>query len=422
MSSKSVSIKLFEPTQPQIDALDIMYNKAPLFTVLAFGRQTGKTFLTILDAITYALNNEMVSILYVSPTYENNGRIMDLVDKVFIGNEHAKNLVFSKIKYKEQEYEFKNGSRIDMRSSEQGDSLRGRTQDRIYIDEAAFMKHSFIMKVLVPMVTRTNGKLVLTSTFNGRNWFYKMFQRGQDDANEKNVISLLRTYQDLDDPDVNAVIEGLRSEMPKEAFAQEVLCRPISKDTLFIDVETCIHEHDLKDNEPVCIGIDIGISNDFTVVTVINTKNEVVEIDRFNMREDHLSHKEFKDRLMSLYYKYFDRLIAAYFEVNNQELLLEELEDEYKNSYKLIPFLTTPTNKPKMINMLIKLFEQGAIKIPDYDVLIEELYGFKSKKNIVTGKLQYTNIGVDHDDTVMSLAIAVWCVAEEVNCGIIEFF
>jgi hypothetical protein len=123
--------------------------------------------------------------------------------------------------------------------------------------------------------------------------------------------------------------------------------------------------------------------------------------------------------------KYTDnnRLVACYFEVNNQELLLETLEDEYpKYAYNILAHLTTATNKPKMINLLIKLFEEADIMIPNYDVLIEELYGFKSKQNIITGKLQYTNSGVDHDDTVMSLAIAAYCVEEEGNSGIIEFY
>lgn len=420
--SEKVNIKLYEPTQPQIDALHVMYgDNPPLFTLLAYGRQTGKTYMAILDAITYALNNPETDILFISPTYENNGRIMDVVDKVFINNRPVKELVFKKIKYKEQEYEFFNGSRVDMRSAEQGDTLRGRTQHRIYIDEMAFMKRSFIFKVVVPMVTRTGGRIIGTSTFNGRNWWYKLYQRGQDEENKETVVSLLRTYLDLNDPEVEKVVMSLKSEMTKEEFAQEVMCRPISKDTLFLDVEDCIGYVDSEDNTPVCIGIDVGISNDYTVVTVIDTKYRVIEIDRFNVREDHLSPKEFKDRIMKLYYKYFDRLIAAYFEANNNELLLEELEDEYKDSYKLLGFLTTPTSKPKIINFLIKLFEEADILIPDFDVLLEELYGFKSKKNAITGKLQYTNIGVDHDDTVMSLAIACECVREESYSGVIQF-
>ena len=80
----NTQIKLYKPTQPQIDALDIMYSKdPPLFTLLAYGRQTGKTYMAILDAITYALNNDAVDILFISPTYENNNRIMSVVDKLF---------------------------------------------------------------------------------------------------------------------------------------------------------------------------------------------------------------------------------------------------------------------------------------------------------------------------------------------------
>ncbi len=67
------------------------------------------------------------------------------------------------------------------------------------------------------------------------------------------------------------------------------------------------------------------------------------------------------------------------------------------------------------------MFEDNDIKIPENEQLVEELYGFKSKKNAITGKIQYTNIGVAHDDMVISLAIACECVREEYGSGIIEF-
>ena len=425
MSKKrDIQVRLYNPTQPQVDALNIIHgDNPPLFTVLAYGRQTGKTYMEILDDITYCMNNPMKKVIFISPTYLNNSRIMGIVDEIFIGREDVKEMVFKDIKYKQQEYHFPNGSRIDMRSAEQGDALRGGTYHKVSVDEMAFMSRSFIFKVIVPMVTRTGGRITGMSTFNGRNWFYKLFQKGQDVANKDTVVSLLRTYKDLNDPEVDKVIAGLRMEMANEEFLQEVMCRPISKDTLFINVEDAIKEI-LYPKEAVCIGIDVGVSHDYTVVTVMNLKYEVLEMDRFNLRENHLSPKEFRDRIMKLVIKYQkqERLVAAYFEINNQELLLEQLEDEYPEAYQVLGFLTTPKNKPEMINRLIALFEEGDITIPDNEVLIEELYGFKRKVNAITGKIQYTNVGVAHDDTVMSLAIATRCVEEEGYSGILQFY
>lgn len=419
--SKRINIKLFVPNEPQRDALDVIYNIKPLFTIMAYGRQVGKSFLMIMDAINYSLNNSKSDIAFISPTYQQNANIMGKVDKLFYMREPEKNIVFKDIKYKEQKYNFHNGSTIEFLSAEQGDSIRGRTKDRVYIDEMAFMKRSFIFKIVLPFVTQTGGKIIAGSTFNGRNWFYKLFNDGQKKENSDYVVSLLRTYLDLHDKNIEPTIKAFREQMTKEEFAQEVMCRPITKDTLFIDVEGAIGTPDEDRNDELFIGWDLGISNDFTVVTVMNKYFEVVETDRFNMRENHLTSDEYKERILKLYYKYFDKIVAGYMEVNNNELLYDEIMDNFEKTYKIFPFKTTPTSKPKIISRLIKLFEDGDIMIPDDEILISELYGFKSKRNEITGKLQYKNDGVEHDDTVMSLAITCECVEEESNSGIIEF-
>ena len=74
-----------------------------------------------------------------------------------------------------------------------------------------------------------------------------------------------------------------------------------------------------------------------------------------------------------------------------------------------------------MIRNLIKLFEDKVIKIPKNDDLIKELYDFKSKRNAITGNLQFSNTDGKHDDMVMSLAIAAYCTREEQDGGVTMF-
>jgi hypothetical protein len=74
-----------------------------------------------------------------------------------------------------------------------------------------------------------------------------------------------------------------------------------------------------------------------------------------------------------------------------------------------------------MIRNLIKLFEDKTIKIPNNDLLIKELYDFKSKRNSITGNLQFSNTDGKHDDMVMSLAIACYCAREEQDGGVTMF-
>jgi hypothetical protein len=53
--------------------------------------------------------------------------------------------------------------------------------------------------------------------------------------------------------------------------------------------------------------------------------------------------------------------------------------------------------------------------------LIKELYDFKSKRNAITGNLQFSNTDGKHDDMVMSLAICAYCAVEEQDGGVTLF-
>ena len=425
---EKLDVKLYKPTPPQLDLLNIIHNVKPVITLANFGRQTGKTYCTSIDALYEGMNKKQQKLLYISPTYDNNRRIMTDIDTLFEDHKQMKNLIFENIRYKEQEYIFRNtGSVLSLRSAEQGDTLRGRKAHKIYVDEAAFISESTIVEILLPMITRTNGSMILTSTPNGRNWFYDWCLRGKEDHNEfdaQKLVSLTRTYEDLNDPEVNKIIDVFRDIMTRDQFNREVMAMFITDDTLFSNVDNCINRDivEIKDGDELFIGVDIGVSNDFTVVTVMNQRYEVVEIDAFNMRESKLTHKEFKDRMMRLYYKYFNHLTAMYIEKNNQELLIEELEEDYKDSYKIFPLSMQTQTKGDVISNLRFLFDKMRIRIPDNSKLINELYGYKAKRSMLTGKLQYSNKGVDHDDHVMSLAIAAYAVLEELGSGVIQTY
>ena len=56
------------------------------------------------------------------------------------------------------------------------EAIRGTTADLLYIDEAAFIPELLYYDVLRPMTNFTDGKIILTSTVNGFNWFYNLVQ------------------------------------------------------------------------------------------------------------------------------------------------------------------------------------------------------------------------------------------------------
>ena len=415
-----MQIKLYKPTEPQKDFNRLTNKDKPFISCLVAGRQTGKTFFMQNDAVMRGLNNPKHRMFWVSPIQDQANKVMKDIEAMFNNHQDLWSQIVKRYDRKANELYFYNGSFIKFRSADSGDNLRGATLDYIYLDEAAYMKLDFINEVLLPMVTRTGGRVCAASTFNGPNWFYEWYKDGQIEENQEQIKSIKRTYLDLNDPAVEKTVLGIRKSMTKSQFDQEFLCRPVSANALFSNVEDAVVQQSVQNYERVYIGMDIGVAQDYTVLTAMTEDYQVIDIDRFNYKEEGMDSDEFKERIKAFYLKHDAKLTAAYFEVNNNDLLFDDITDDDR-MYKLVPFHTTAKTKPEMVRNLIKLFEDKIIKIPKNDELVKELYDFKSKRNAITGNLQFSNTDGKHDDMVMSLAIAAYCVKEEQDGGVTMF-
>ena len=373
------------------------------------------------DCVMRALNNPKHRMFWVSPIQDQANKVMKDIEAMFSGHQDLWEQMVKRFDRKANEMYFYNGSFIKFRSADSGDNLRGATLDYIYLDEAAYMKLDFINEVLLPMVTRTGGRVCAASTFNGPNWFYDWYREGQIESSWSQMKSIKRTYLDLNDPAVEKTVLGIKKSMTRGQFDQEFLCKPVSANALFSNIEEAIAT-ETNTPERIYIGMDIGVAQDYTVLTAMNELHEVIAVDRFNFKEENMDSEEFKQRIKD-FYLHHDKdglLAAAYFEVNNNDLLFDDLTDDDR-LYKLLPFQTTSKTKPLIVKNLIKLFEDKEIKIPRNEELIKELYDFKSKRNPITGNLQFSNTDGKHDDMVMSLAICAYCVTEEQDGGVTMF-
>ena len=434
-------IKLYEPSKPQREALEIVYNKEPFITCLKFGRQTGKSYLALMDMINRGMNaTKPLKLRFVVPVYSLAVNHMQTIDALFSGMEDIKSMIFKKIRYKEQELHFHNGTIAKFLSAESEDGLRGDTAHFMYIDEAAFIKETTYTEILLPMLTRTAGKVLMFSTPNGKNWFYDVYNEGLDSSNN-NVISLAADYRDLseqsDYESILNTITAMKRSMTASAFNREVLGEFVSDQSLFTGVESATYQgkwledylaskeeikHGVKVNATATfIGIDIGVVHDYTVLTLIDSNGVVLDIDRFNMNVEKYDDRGFKARIKDFIVKHKEGLVAAYMEVNNKELLYEELSRD-PELYMLLPIVTNLTNKPVMVDRLISMCDKGEIRIPDMKQLHKELYAFSSIQNKNTGKWQYRGSEGIHDDMVMSLVITVTCMFEEGTSGYTETY
>jgi phage terminase large subunit len=415
-----MKINLYNPSEPQRDFLNVIHKDKPFIALIVAGRQTGKTFMMMNDAVMRALNKPRTRMFWVSPIQDQANKVMKDVEAAFINHQDVFTQIVKRFDRKNNEMYFYNGSFIKFRSADSGDNLRGATLDFIYIDEAAFMSEDFINEVLLPMVTRTGGRVVMSSTFNGKNWYWDKYVQGIDENNWEQIKSIKRTYLDLKDPLVDKTVLGIKQSMTKSQFDQEFLCKPVSGDALFSNVEEATRQYAPNTTERVYMGMDIGVAYDYTVLTALNQDYDVIDIDRFQYRDLGMDADMFKNRIKDFYLKHDEKLMACYFEVNNNDLLFDEITDDDR-MYKMLPFQTTGQTKPEIIRNLIKLFEDKKITIPDNLDLIKELYDFKSKRNPITGNMQFSNSKGKHDDMVMSLAIAAWCAFKEQDGGVTMF-
>ena len=145
-------------------------------------------------------------------------------------------------------------------------------------------------------------------------------------------------------PKVSETVLGIKKSMTKAQFDQEFLCKPISSNALFSNIDECVVETINTEYERVYIGMDIGVAQDYTVLTAMDENYNIIDIDRFNYKEEGMDNDEFKQRIKDFYLRYDEMLSAAYFEVNNNDLLFDELTEDDR-LYKMIPFTTSAENK-----------------------------------------------------------------------------
>jgi phage FluMu gp28-like protein len=440
-----MKLKLYKATPPQIRAKEITDIEKPYITMLAWGRQTGKTFFMTMDMIERAMrHNRGDVIMWVSPIMQQSTKVFLSIESMFADHPDVWDAIIKRYDRKNNFIEFYNGVLVKFQSADQGDNLRGGTVVFTYVDECAFMDYNLIEQILMPMHVRTGGRFLWGTTFNGKNWAWKKYQDGQKKKNKDFIVSYKATYHDLHDEEVTKFCEMVRGNVTKANFDQEYLCKPIAAGAIFTNIAEVVHkDYPKKDSyEQIYVGMDIGVNSDFAVLTAINERYEVIcpQV-RFNMKENDLTAEQYKQTIIDFYndvdrdwirktettdgkvreVNYGSRLVAANFEVNNKELLYDELFDA--GLEKLYPIALTGSNKSDIVNNLVKLFEDKKIKIPDDEGLEEELGGFESKASPVTGKMTFGNNPkhAKHDDRVMSLAHAAWCAYCEMDGGTIEF-
>lgn len=391
---KDINIELYTPYKKQREIHNKLYEQDIFGVVVVCGRQVGKTLLGINQALKWSLEKKNQTIMFVLPTDSQANKVYkQIIDAIITAP------VVSSYKGQSGSAEviFTNGSKILFRSALQENSLRGYSNDYLIIDEAAFIDENIINMILIPTLTVKGKKILILSTPKGKNWLFKFYNKFISD----NSWSSFK-FTSYDSPYVNKkFLDDQKVSLPEEIFAQEYLAEFVDKANIFKNLDDIMTLTEIPhSNEKPFIGVDLGMNEDYTVCTVINSQNKVIDILRFTK----VTASELKNRLTNFFEKHNPQNIV----IENNGLGVPIVSDllETKWGPYISPFTTTPKSKHEIIQNLIRLFNNKNITLPvDNDLRLElENFIFVMTE---TGNIKYQASSGIHDDMVMSLAFSV---------------
>ena len=393
-----MEIELFKPHSKQRECIDQIENTTAKYFIINCGRQFGKSMLSENLILKWSLENQNTIGFWVSPIYSQAKKVYDELCKALnnTGLIIATNRTELWIK-------FINGSTIHFKSGEKPDNLRGYTLDWLIIDEAAFVKDEIWQEVLRPATLVKGKKVIFISTPKGKNYFYNLYQRGMS-SEYPDYVSL--KYTSYDTPFISKEeIEDAKQTLPTDIFRQEILAEFIEDGgEVFKNYKQIQLEENWRkpsSEERYWAGIDLGRQNDYTVVTIINNYNQVC----YMYRENKNNWANIVDNIIEILTRYNAK---ALIEVNSiGDVIYEQIYRRYK---KIEPFTTSNKSKEEIINNLIVSINDQIITLPTkelFEPLDTELKVFTFEWNPQSRKVRYFSPSGFHDDTIMSLAIAI---------------
>lgn len=355
------------------------------FKVVNCGRRFGKTELGVDTAVRVAVRGGFA--WWVAPTYPIAGIGWDVLKR------YARQIPGVSVKEADRQVTFPGGGAVQVKSADNPDSLRGRGLDYVVLDEAAYIPERAWTEALRPALSDRKGGALFISTPSGRNWFYRLYQRGQQDGGEWASF----WFPTSANPYIDALeIEAARLELPAEVFAQEYEAA-FTDDAgmVFRGVRECIGTG--QPSGRIVAGLDWAQSKDYTALILVDDAGQVVALDRFNQ----IGWQVQRDRVMATVQRYgVTEIVAEYNSIGGPNI--EELQAA---GLPVTAFNTTNESKTRVIQQLVGAFERREIRIPNDAVLIGELEAYEAKR-LPSGKWQYSAPEGMHDDTVIALALA----------------
>jgi hypothetical protein len=394
----------FKPRKYQLPFLEA-WDKGIKRFILVWHRRSGKDK-TVVAHVPKKMFERVGLYLYFLPTYtQANKVIWKGADKDGFRFIHhiPKEIIKGEPNETEMRIELVNGSIVQFVGADNIDRIVGTNPIGVVFSEFSLMKPN-VWEFIRPILAENDGWAVFVYTPRGMNHAWKLHQQAKE--NPKWFEQTL-TVDDTDAISKESLDEE-RKTMPQDLFEQEFYCKYIEGAGAFFKRirENRIEETDkVEPTHRYQMGVDLGKYQDFTVITVIDLHTfQIHKQERFNQIDWNLQ----KAKIEAMYLRYNKPLIY----MDSTGLGDPIYEDLFKKGLRIEPFKFTEGSRKDLLTNLALLLEQDKIKIPDNEILMNELMSFHYELT-ESGKTKLVVPEGLHDDTVFSLALACWNIPDK---------
>jgi hypothetical protein len=315
---------------------------------------------------------------------------------------------------------FKNGTRMEFYSAERPEGMLGAAVDYAVLDEAAIMPARIYNQIVSPTLIDHKGGALMISTPRGRNWFYDVWLKGQDEAQTEWESWTFTTQDNPTLPEGEA--DRMAADIPRMEADQEIYAKWLAAGSqVFIIEGHAVQAQPVKESGlvegvevkgAVFLGVDLARTNDYTVLygEVENTRHNC-----YYERMQAIAWSEQRRRIR----RAVARLLAAGAE--HVTLMVDEgnagsviVEDLQEAGYD-VEGVNFTTHKPQMVRLLANDLEQHKAFL--LDTGLDEFRNY-SMNTTPSGRLNYSAPEGQHDDIVSAKMLAHWGA---VNLGFGDF-
>jgi len=263
------------------------------FVICKMPRQTGKTTTMVAIMMHYALFNPDFNIAILANKAATSREILSRLQLAY------ENLPWflqqGIVEWNKGNIELENGSKV-FASSTSATAVRGMSINMVYLDEFAFVPHTvqeeFFASVYPTISSGTSSRVLITSTPNGMNLFYKIW----DDAEKKknDYVTMSVDWWDVPGRDQAWKEQTIRNTSERQ-FAVEFECEFLGSSNTLIDAnklrmltfdnpirynDTLKVFHDPIPDHIYAITVDTsrGVGNDYSAFVVVDVTEPTYKV------------------------------------------------------------------------------------------------------------------------------------------------